>query len=270
MKRFTFLALCFSAACLGQTSVKTLSLPGSGDTTTSWGTGDVTLGAAPMSSSTIITSSGTGTLVWANNPEFQSAETRKPLRPGVTLAQVKYSAKPVVQSRLAPRTYLKLASLVGLISPATDEARMLDYIFESGTKVYDFALVDKYLYNKALKEGTQVRWVWKPLREKDRSAIGNSRDSRTAGLMFPKQYGHAVPERVLAHVAGILEKLPDAVFLVSDYEVIKPDPFLAITTEKLLGEGKIWIVDVWAEPGFTDAVVTAAEPAVLAIASAKR
>ena len=44
--------------------------------------------------------------------------------------------------------------------------------------------------------------------------------------------------------------MPEAMLIVSDYETVKPDPFLAVTTPALLAAGKIWIVAVWDEPNF--------------------
>lgn len=66
------------------------------------------------------------------------------------------------------------------------------------------------------------------------------------------QYARRIPERVIGTIAKILEREPDAVLLVSDFEVAKPDPFLAITTTKLLEAGKVWIVEQWDEPAWKD------------------
>jgi hypothetical protein len=70
------------------------------------------------------------------------------------------------------------------------------------------------------------------------------------GFISPNEYAQSVPYRVLGEMKVLMEAVPEALFLISDYEAIKPDPFLAVTTEKLLGAGKIWIVSQWDEPGF--------------------
>ena len=57
-----------------------------------------------------------------------------------------------------------------------------------------------------------------------------------------------MPERVLVEVRDLLAEVPDLVLLVSDYEVLRPDPFLAVTTRALLESGQLWVVDRWDEP----------------------
>ncbi len=143
---------------------------------------------------------------------------------------------------------------------------MLDAIHEADLTVYDFHQVDEYLWRQASRMKSNTRWVWKPLREKDSHLmvdIGLRGQTESAGYLLSDLYARRVPMKVLADMKAIMEKMPDAVFLVSDFEVIKPDPFLAVTTQKLLQAGKLWIIDQWDEPGF------GAEASVVSMASVR-
>lgn len=238
-------------------------------------------GSAPvwttLTSSNLISAGGSGQIAYITSDGTNywypgvPAETRKPHVPMLTIAAVRDASRSLSHAELAPTEYLTLAKSVGLTSAATDEARVLDVIDQIGLKVYDFGKVDEYLYGHALKQGAQAHWVWKPMREADLKEVQESGASLRVtkeGLVYPKQYSHKIPERVLLDVCNLLETMPDAVLLVSDYEVIKPDPFLAITTKKLLNEGKVWIVEQWDEPGFTEKgqpVQTVSDPTLSAM-----
>lgn len=76
--------------------------------------------------------------------------------------------------------------------------------------------------------------------------------SDTIGIVDPVQYAGELPIRAMERMASILADMPDAVFLVSDYETKRPDPFLAVTTRRLLAAGKLWVIERWDEPGFDD------------------
>ena len=184
-------------------------------------------------------------------------EGRKPDARGPSLIQVKQSAARLTAAQLAPANYIALARSVGVDGPA-EEAAILDAIHEADLSVYDFDKVDGYLYRQALT-GTAVHWVWKPLRDKDVKPVAQAPWSQTGvGIVYAKLYTRKVPMSVLTEMKAVLATMPDAMFLVSDYEVIKPDPFLAVTTPKLLAAGKIWIVDQWDEPGFGGAISASA------------
>jgi hypothetical protein len=189
------------------------------------------------------------------------AETRKLDTRGPTLAQVRQAAHHLTPGQLAPLSYTELARSVGVQIPA-DEADILKAIHDAGLPVYEFDKVDAYLYRQALKQGAQTRWVWKPARDSDFEAINSDtlwRDRAGIGFIHPAVYVQRLPIRVLAEMKAVLASIPEAVFLVSDYEVMKPDPFLAISTPKLLQSGKIWIVSQWDEPGFTEAEPTSVQ-----------
>lgn len=183
-------------------------------------------------------------------------ENRKDDGKGPTLVQVKSAAKKLTAEQLPPAEYITIAKSVGLDGPIIEQAKILDLIDDIGLHVYDFRRVDDYLYRQALRQGTNVRWVWKPIRKRDNEAISNQllvgRDG--VGMVYPKTYAQPLPVSALKLMKQIECEMADVVFLVSDYEVVKPDPFLAITTKSLLDAGKIWIVYQWDEPNFNDGV----------------
>lgn len=183
-------------------------------------------------------------------------DSRKDDGKGPTLQQVKLSAKVLTPASLAPAEYLDLAKHIGLDpSASTDEAEILEAIQHGGFHVFDFDKVDGYLWRQALREKSPSKWVWKSMRRTDWEGLVRDADQRTAtaaGTLSTDQYARALPMRIMKDVQAILDCFPDAKFLVSDYEVIRPDPFLAVTTPRLFAAGKIWIIDCWDEPGFTE------------------
>lgn len=60
-------------------------------------------------------------------------------------------------------------------------------------------------------------------------------------------YAHSIPLPVLLTMKTIVSQFPDAQFYASDYEVQRPDPFLAVT---LPGVEDLFIIERWDEPGF--------------------
>lgn len=212
-----------------------------------WSTGS---GTVPSSNGAILWGGG------GNSSSFVTTPTRKvgPELPVPTIQEIRLHTKAVAELPLASAAYLKLAMKIGLRSAATDELEILGVIHDVDLRVYNLSKVDQYLQDKASRAAPNTYWVWKALRKGDLDHImaTGTRFRDGLGIVYPSAYSHAVPQRVLEHVAAILEKLPEATFLISDYETIKPDPFMAITTPTLLGEGKIWIVDQWDEPGFNE------------------
>lgn len=176
-----------------------------------------------------------------------------------TLAMVKSSAKLLDGAALAPASYARLAKSVGLDPSVTsDEALITDAIAKLGLHVYKFSLVDDYLYNKAIATSKNTRWVWKPMRASDLkhfTEYGISQDAESVdqtGVIDYLQYSRKLPIEVLTTVHDFLAEMPEVNFLVSDYATVKPDPFLAVTTPRLMSTGKIWIIQVWDEPTFIE------------------
>lgn len=213
----------------------------------------VTLGSSGALS---LSAPSTGSVLRLVGGEWIPAETRKADTPGPTLAQVKQAAWLVPAKMVASPTYLKVAKSVGLDSAAIQESNLLQALKDREVKVYDFDKVDQYLYRKALKQGANMRWVWKPMRTADMKAVENSstryQDIAGMGFVHPVEYTHPIPERVLDLAGCLLDDVKDSIFFVSDYSVIHPDPFLAVTTPKLLEAHKVYIVAAWDEPTFED------------------
>ncbi len=235
--RIAIACLLLAGACFGQTT--TLS-----------GTSSGTL----ITQGNISFVDGSGGVYLRSGPiEWRPQETRKPDGRGPTIAQIRNAAHRITPRELAPVSYATLAKELGM-EASTDEAQVLQVISDAGLPVYDFAKVDGYLYRQALKQGADMRWVWRPARDKDAKAIiasGQSwRSSATLGLVSTATYRQSVPYRVLSEMKLLAEAIPGALFLISDFEALKPDPFLAVTTDSLLSAGKIWIVSQWDEPGF--------------------
>lgn len=208
----------------------------------------------PIVSGDVLVSNGTITTWRPENFERRTDDGH-----GITLAQLVAFAKPI--SSLAPAHYIETAKAVGLDSAALEEACIGEAVHDLALRVYPFDKVDDYLYRQALHQGTQVRWVWRPVRSKDhnRIVLDSSGGSTLVGIVDYDQYAHAIPERVLGTMKAILDKEPEALFLASDYMVPKPDPFLAVTTPKMLKAGRIFIVDRWDEPGYSEDTAVASD-----------
>jgi len=205
---------------------------------------------------TTLTSGGVLTLGWGDG----SVRETRPKTNAVSLKLVKASASLIPKAHLAPAAYVTLAKSIGLESAATDEARLIQAIAECDLPVYDYDKVDNYLYHQTLSSKIPMRWGWKPLREADvKAVLGYSNGALSSaqdgfGLLFSRQYAGKVPEQVLTTVAMILKKVPDATFMVSDYEAIKPDPFLMVTTPRMMEAHRMFIVSQWDEAGFGEDV----------------
>jgi hypothetical protein len=242
------LTVILTVAGMAQTSGP-LNLTGNTATTLEW-TGPI-VGSIPAVGPTpgLLWNGNTGS--WTPNG-FQ--ETRKDDGKGPTLQQVKMSGKLVTSKMLAPAAYLEIAKQIGLNpSASTDEAEILEAIQHGAFHVYDFDKVDGYLWRQALKEKSPSTWVWKAMRHTDwESMAANGFGHSASGVISGAQYARTLPLRIMNDVRAILDCFPDAKFLVSDYEVVRPDPFLAVTTPSLFAAGKIWIIDCWDEPGFTE------------------
>jgi hypothetical protein len=190
-------------------------------------------------------------------PGGSELESRSAKVPGPTLKEVKSSAHKIPASDIPTASYMKTAKAINLKSSAIEEAELAQIIVDHGFSIYDYAKVDNYLYHAAIKQGTNVRWVWKAMRDQDAKASEGSRYQTFNGMgrISGAVYAKAIPERILEKAECLLTELPDAILLVSDYEVVRPDPFLAVTTPRMLQEHRIFIVDQWDEPGFTESPI---------------
>ncbi len=220
---------------------------------------DITTGGTITSSGNFVfgTGAATGgsmafTPNWCADSMGRVFDCNRPLRPKrigppIMLAAVRSSAKPI-RASLAPVAYLELARSINLDSAATDEIRLTEAILHQGLTVYDAHLVDEYLTDKAEAISVNTRWVWKALRKVDEPERGAQ--DLNGIMVLSTVYRHPVPATALAKVKELLDEMPDASFFVSDYETVKPDPFLIVTTKRLMEAGKGFIIDQWDEPGF--------------------
>jgi hypothetical protein len=198
-------------------------------------------------------SAGSGS--WSGS---EPTETRKPKVPPTTLAMVKSHAGKIDGAKIAPASYMRLAESIGLVSPATEDIKVQMVIAGLGLTILDFSRVDDYLYEQSLKLSDQHKhWVWEPARQADAETLSKTSApwhlSSTMGYIYNQQYKLPIPADAVQVMSKVKAEMPDAIFMVSNFEVLpkyKPDPFLAVTTPKLLEAEKIYIVYQWDEPGF--------------------
>jgi hypothetical protein len=167
-------------------------------------------------------------------------------------------------------TYESIAKELSYEPAQLLQEQIFRFLKENNIRIYDFDTVDHYLAAIAEQEGKV--WIWRPLRQQDAPNWGAGECGRNnhigwwgraptgcTGQVFaghgscrPKEwvyrpYDRAVPIRVLRDVKKIEGRFGNRVkFLVSDYAVPKPDPFIAVTAPDV----NPIIFDVWDEPGF--------------------
>lgn len=164
--------------------------------------------------------------------------------------------------------YLKRASVIGYepdpLSIVYERVKIV--IAQNNILVYDAKAVDEWMLKMVQKERRDMKWVWKSLTQPiDRlpgvknykwwinfqhSCYDDKRRCWLGRINTEQQYTKIIPEAVLTTAETILKHfnpVKDPVcLLVSDYEVVLPDPFLAVAVPK----HPFLIVDFWNEPGF--------------------
>lgn len=146
--------------------------------------------------------------------------------------------------------YAALVAELGINCAAVDLERFKALVPELGLHVYARAEVQEYLhslYKVPVGDLTPtVVWGWRPLREKDRSALGqvqyNGRVQRSAPI-----YSKPIPYPVLRTVKAVRDACPSATFYVSDemHAEAIPDPFLLVIVA-----GQEFVIERWDEPAF--------------------
>lgn len=130
--------------------------------------------------------------------------------------------------------YLALSESVGVDSPIVADELLKRCLKQQRVFVYNTAHVEKYL--KSMFTNNRQRLVWSALRSKDK-------DGRS-------QYKHAVPGHALQKAEKVLETFDrpdDLCFEVSDYEDVKPDPFLSV---RIKNSDTRFVIAYWDEPNF--------------------
>jgi len=153
-------------------------------------------------------------------------------------------------------SYEELSKELGFYPGQLLEEQVLRFFLSEGITVYNEDDVFNYLCKKVDESRSRsiYRWVWIPLREKDRDGgiaiTGRLPRDNWCGLWSPQWdtiYSKLVPARTLEKVKLIESKFPDKLrFYVSDYVVPNPDPFIMVTAVGV----RTLIFDVWDEPGF--------------------
>jgi hypothetical protein len=130
--------------------------------------------------------------------------------------------------------YLALSESVGVDSPVVSNELLKRCLKQEKIFVYNTEHVEKYLRSKFTS--TRQMLVWKPLRKKD-----------AGGRQI---YNHPIPGYALQRAERVLQSFDrpnDLVFEVSDYEEVKPDPFLSV---RLRDSDNRFVIAFWDEPNF--------------------
>lgn len=177
--------------------------------------------------------------------------------------------KPMVPVLPNLTEYKKEAELIGLTVPNLAKWEFIGELLEAGCEFYDQDKVARFLVMEAEKLGKS--WVWKPLRLIDAGKIVEREHSPTFslfsnrplkysgpegcrecrsrtghGLHTESVYDRAVPIEAIRLVREMEMKLPGTRFYVSDYDDIRPDPFLlAYRTHEASA-----VIYHWDEPGY--------------------
>jgi hypothetical protein len=142
--------------------------------------------------------------------------------------------------------YVKLANEFALDGTAIQDLKLEKFFRDNMIGVYDLDKVSDYLESKAPSGKV---WCWKPLRredkEKDWCIRGTGYDKH--GYLSNRIYGKPIPYPVLATANKVAKEFGDKVaFYVSDYEDLRPDPFLMVTSL----HSSLYVVEKWDEPSF--------------------
>lgn len=163
--------------------------------------------------------------------------------------------------------YQEVAMAVGFVPPDLTIQRFKLFLTKHDLPVFDLPSVIAYMDDKAAKDsGGRFGWEWRPLRPTDRPATQFG-DRQYHGMYGPAKkasdyyaggepiapYDKPVPLEALRKVALIEREFgPGIAFMVSDYAVLRPDPFLMaviVHPNNRLGVGR-FVIDFWDEPGF--------------------
>ena len=138
-------------------------------------------------------------------------------------------------------------------------------IAENNILIYDDQVVHDWMCKIVKKQPKDMTWVWKSLTKPLKDLIKKNQSLSkvhyqhkhwqngaygwVGDIDIQNRYTKIIPEAVLTTAETILknfEKNDPICLLVTDYEVIQPDPFLAVA----IPEFPFLIIDFWDEPGF--------------------
>ncbi len=146
----------------------------------------------------------------------------------------------VAVAETVDQEYIALAKELGISNDAMLKTQLEQFLAEEHIDVYLMQAVHAYMDDLVAKEQKQgLTWGWRPLRPFDKS---DNIPYRLSGT-----YAKPVPYPVLLTVKRITDVFGKALsFFVSDYEVVKPDPFLMVTAQGL----PQYVIERWDEPKF--------------------
>jgi hypothetical protein len=146
--------------------------------------------------------------------------------------------------------YWELAQELGIKAGKVVQRAVADFIWAQDIEMYDYEEVFTYL--SAIADRDRKRFIWRPLRDRDRTTLYRLSDLGKHGYYQHdrwecRPYDKPVPFEVLQNVKLIEAKFPDTLnFFVSDYAVVDPDPFIMCHTWDMTGI----VFGVWDEPQF--------------------
>jgi len=164
----------------------------------------------------------------------------------------KATIKPQVLDDITPE-YMEIAQSINMPVPSDGFAKVQMVLAELKLKMYDNSKVDRYM-----KSITPMgkKWCWTPLRRKDLDWAGSNAvriqmdtpPLLTHGRVIERVYSasRVVPLQAIKIVKKVQEADSDTGFMVTDYAVHDPDPFLGIFDNR----GNHIVVFHWDEPGF--------------------
>jgi hypothetical protein len=129
--------------------------------------------------------------------------------------------------------YEALSEELGIKNRALDELRLKRFLAKEEIPVYPYDRVKRFLDSEVQKL--------------------NKKETQNPGLSYydwswksAKKYTKEIPLSALQMMKRVKDKLPGAKFAISDYQVVRPDPFLAVW----LGNSPFTVIHHWDEPDF--------------------
>ncbi|MHA1952165.1 MAG: hypothetical protein ACW987_20165 [Candidatus Thorarchaeota archaeon] len=150
-------------------------------------------------------------------------------------------------STLEMEEYAKVSKRIGYESASLFHIEFKSFLKEESIPIYNYNDVQDFLVGEVIKlrvetGSSHYSLSWVPMREQDR-------DLHDAYEPLP--YTKTIPLFALLLVDKIHSRFGDKVkFQVSDYEAIKPDPFLRVN----VGDS-YYVIAHWDEPGFKGGTV---------------
>lgn len=144
--------------------------------------------------------------------------------------------------------YLALSESVGVDSPIVANELLKRCLKAERIFIYNTEHVEKYL--KSMFTKSNQRLVWKPLRAKDSDTTTYSFSTGSSTKNETGIYNRAIPGHALQKADTLIQAFDrpdDLCFEVSDYEDVRPDPFLSV---RIKNSDSRFVIAYWDEPNF--------------------